>query len=64
MVEGYERTIIRCRKCRREVERVNVGNALVGKQDQLRCQECGGRGADLLRVWSVGKPPAGNPRKG
>lgn len=62
MVEGYERTIITCRHCKREVERINIGNELVGMQDRLKCEACGKRGADLLRVWSQGKPPTAGRR--
>lgn len=57
MVEGYEVWKITCRGCSRVTERTGIGNSLVGQQDRMRCTSCGHRGADLLRVWVVGKPP-------
>lgn len=57
MVEGYEEWTITCRGCGRVKKLTGVGNQLVGKQDRMRCKKCGHRGADLLRVWTVGKPP-------
>lgn len=58
MAEGYEVTLITCRSCGREVERIGIDNELVGCHERMRCTICGARGADLLRVWRVGKRPA------
>src|SRR5688572_19520999 len=58
MVEGHEVWHITSRRCKRTVERIPKSpNDLVGKQDKMRCGKCGGRGADLLRVWTVGPRP-------
>jgi DNA-directed RNA polymerase subunit RPC12/RpoP len=58
MVDGYEITFITCRACGRKVERAEIGNELVGCHERMRCTGCGHRGADLHRVWHVGKRPA------
>jgi DNA-directed RNA polymerase subunit RPC12/RpoP len=47
---GHEVWVITCRGCKRETERPGTVD-LVGKQDRLRCKECGHRGADLIRLW-------------
>ncbi len=56
-VPGYEVMYVKCRHCGREVRVPDSGNDLVGMQERLRCIGCGERGADLLRVWHVGKRP-------
>lgn len=57
MAEGYELWDIECRSCGHTVTREG-GNELVGTQERWRCEKCGKRGADLRRVWRVGKKPA------
>lgn len=55
--KGHEVMHVTCRACGHRRELTGTGNALVGKQAQLRCSRCGNRGADLLRVWHVTGPP-------
>lgn len=60
MVEGYEVWQITCRGCghkSRQLPSLTDPNALVGKQERMRCKVCGHRGADLLRVWTQGRRP-------
>lgn len=57
VIPGYEVTHIECRGCGRKVEWPETGNRLVGCHDRMRCKACGHRGADMHRVWHVGKRP-------
>jgi DNA-directed RNA polymerase subunit RPC12/RpoP len=59
MSQGIEVWYVTCRACGREVLFRDVGNDLVGKQEQLVCEGCGARGADLRRVWHRDQLPAG-----
>lgn len=58
---GYEVMYVKCRHCGRRAEFPDSGNRFVGMQDRLRCSACGERGADLLRVWHVGRRPGLDP---
>jgi DNA-directed RNA polymerase subunit RPC12/RpoP len=55
--KGHEKMVITCDGCGRKVVRTAIGNALVGRQRQLVCTECGHRGASLLRVYCEGPAP-------